>query len=105
MHAHFIKILSELKASRKVYPILYKIMWILKSHFQKNYTLVATIVCMNIKKLTYDELRGDLITFKKVYLNKCCLKDNKKISCCIQFHWWNFKWGNEFGEEVVVITK
>lgn len=39
---------------------------------------MVALESMNLKSLTYDEVRGDLISFEKTHLNKKGKEDDKK---------------------------
>ncbi|XP_019253941.1 PREDICTED: uncharacterized protein LOC109232638 [Nicotiana attenuata] len=75
----FSKIISDLKAFGKPYSSGDQVRKILRSLPTTWQTKVATLESQNLNKLSYDELRGELIAFEKTHLKKTNQEEKKKI--------------------------
>ncbi|KAH0717533.1 hypothetical protein KY285_013564 [Solanum tuberosum] len=78
MFARLSKIIGELKASGKIYPLIEHIRRVLRSLPPQWHAKVVALESMNLNTLTYDEVRGDLIAFEKTHLNKKGQEESKK---------------------------
>uniref|UniRef100_A0A1S4BVA2 CCHC-type domain-containing protein n=1 Tax=Nicotiana tabacum TaxID=4097 RepID=A0A1S4BVA2_TOBAC len=79
MFARFSKIISDLKAFGKPYSSGDQVRKILRSLPTTWQTKVVTLESQDLKKLSYDELRGELIAFEKTHLKKTNQEKKKKI--------------------------
>ncbi|XP_070008562.1 uncharacterized protein LOC142165030 [Nicotiana tabacum] len=70
MFARFSKIISDLKAFDKPYTSEDQVRKILRSLPTTWQTKVVTLESQDLNKLSYDELRGELIAFEKTHLKK-----------------------------------
>ncbi|XP_070030135.1 uncharacterized protein [Nicotiana sylvestris] len=70
MFARFSKIISDLKAFGKPYTSGDQVRKILRSLPTTWQTKVVILESQDLKKLSYDELRGELISFEKTHLKK-----------------------------------
>nr|XP_009616300.1 uncharacterized protein LOC104108866 [Nicotiana tomentosiformis] len=77
--ARFSKIISDLKAFGKPYSSGDQVQKILRSLPITWQTKVVALESQDLNKLLYDELRGDLIAFKKTHLKKTSQEEKKKI--------------------------
>nr|XP_016451347.1 PREDICTED: uncharacterized protein LOC107776052 [Nicotiana tabacum] len=78
MFARFSKIISDLKAFGKPYSSGDQVRKILRSLPTTWQTKVVTLESQDLNKLSCDELRGELIAFKKTYLKKTNQEEKKK---------------------------
>ncbi|XP_019245157.1 PREDICTED: uncharacterized protein LOC109225021 [Nicotiana attenuata] len=78
MFARFSKIISDLKAFGKPYSSGDQVRKILRSLPTTWQTKVVTLESQDLNKLSYDELRGELITFEKTHLKKTNQEEKKK---------------------------
>ncbi|XP_070023388.1 uncharacterized protein [Nicotiana sylvestris] len=78
MFARFSKITSDLKAFGKPYSSGDQVRKILRSLPTTWQTKVVTLESQDLNKLSYDELRGELIAFEKAQLNKINQEEKKK---------------------------
>ncbi|XP_070046127.1 uncharacterized protein [Nicotiana tomentosiformis] len=81
MFARFSKIIGDLKAFGKPYSGGDQVQKILRSLPTTWQTKVVALESQDLNKLSYDELRGDLITFEKTHLKKTSLEEKKKTIC------------------------
>nr|XP_016456946.1 PREDICTED: uncharacterized protein LOC107780858 [Nicotiana tabacum] len=72
------KIIGDQKAFNKPYSSADQVRKILRSLPTTWQTKGFALEYQNLDKLSYDELRGNLIAFEKIYLKKTHQKDNKK---------------------------
>ncbi|XP_070004431.1 uncharacterized protein [Nicotiana sylvestris] len=79
MFSRFSKIISDLKAFSKPYTSGDQVRKILKSLPTTWQTKVVTLESQDLKKLSYDELKGKLIDFEKTHLKKTSQEEKKKI--------------------------
>nr|XP_016460044.1 PREDICTED: uncharacterized protein LOC107783572 [Nicotiana tabacum] len=79
MFARFNKIISDLKALDKPYTSGDQVRKILRSLPTTWQTNVVTLESQDPNKLSYDELRGELIAFEKTHLKKTSQEEKKKI--------------------------
>ncbi|XP_070022817.1 uncharacterized protein [Nicotiana sylvestris] len=79
MFARFSKIISDLKEFGKPYTSGDQVRKILRSLPTTWQTKVVTLESQDINKLSYDELRGELILFEKTHLKKTNQEEKKKI--------------------------
>ncbi|XP_075103247.1 uncharacterized protein LOC142177969 [Nicotiana tabacum] len=77
--ARFSKIISDLKAFGKPYTSCDQVRKILRSLPTTWQTKVVTLESQDLNKLSYDELRGELIAFEKTYLRKTSQEEKQKI--------------------------
>nr|XP_016495906.1 PREDICTED: uncharacterized protein LOC107814916 [Nicotiana tabacum] len=77
--ARFNKIISDLKVFGKPYTRGDQVRKILRSLPTTWQTKVVTLESQDLNKLSYDELRGELITFEKTHLKKTSQEEKKKI--------------------------
>nr|XP_016460702.1 PREDICTED: uncharacterized protein LOC107784145 [Nicotiana tabacum] len=78
MFARFSKIISDLKVFGKPYTsgdLVRKILRSLPTTWQ---TKVVTLESQDLNKLSYDELRGELIAFEKTHLKKTSQEEKRK---------------------------
>nr|XP_016467053.1 PREDICTED: uncharacterized protein LOC107789712 [Nicotiana tabacum] len=80
MFARFSKIISDLKAFGKPYLSGDQVRKILRSLPTTWQTKVVTLESQDLNKLSYDELRGELIAFKKTHLKKTKQEEKKKTA-------------------------
>ncbi|XP_075098859.1 uncharacterized protein LOC142175768 [Nicotiana tabacum] len=78
MFARFSKIISDLKAFGKPYSSGDQVRKILRSLPTTWQTKVVTLESQDLNKLSYDELRGELIAFEKTHLKKTNQEEKKK---------------------------
>ncbi|XP_075078359.1 uncharacterized protein LOC142164315 [Nicotiana tabacum] len=78
MFARFIKIISDLTAFGKPYSSGNQVRKILRSLPTTWQIKVVTLESQDLNKLLFDELRGELIAFKKTHLKKTNQKEKKK---------------------------
>ncbi|XP_070010370.1 uncharacterized protein [Nicotiana sylvestris] len=78
--ARFSKIVSHLKAFGKPYTSGDQVRKILRSLPITWQTKVVTLESQDLKKLSYDELRGKLIAFEKTHLKKTSQEEKKENS-------------------------
>ncbi|XP_019241810.1 PREDICTED: uncharacterized protein LOC109221826 [Nicotiana attenuata] len=78
MFARFCKIISDLKAFGKPYSSGDQVRKILRSLPTIWRTKVVTLESQDLNKLSYDELRGELIAFKRTHLKKTNQEEKKK---------------------------
>nr|XP_018626241.1 uncharacterized protein LOC104095978 [Nicotiana tomentosiformis] len=78
MFARFSKIISDQKAFDKPYSSGNQVQKILRSLPTTWQTKVVALESQDLNKLSYDELRGDLIAFKKTHLKKISQEEKKK---------------------------
>ncbi|XP_075095412.1 uncharacterized protein LOC142173690 [Nicotiana tabacum] len=78
MFARFNKIISDLKAFGKPYSSGDQVRKILRSLSTIWQTKVVALESRDLNKLSYDEIRGDLIAFEKTYLKKTNHEEKKK---------------------------
>nr|XP_016449999.1 PREDICTED: uncharacterized protein LOC107774858 [Nicotiana tabacum] len=76
--ARFSKIISDLKAFGKPYSSGDQVRKILRSLPTTWQTKVVTLESQDLNKLSYDELRGELIAFEKTHLKKTNQEEKKK---------------------------
>ncbi|XP_070040640.1 uncharacterized protein [Nicotiana tomentosiformis] len=76
--ARFSKIISDLKAFGKPYTSGDHVWKILRSLPTTWQTKVVTLESQDLNKLSYDELRGDLIAFEKTHIKKIIHEEKKK---------------------------
>ncbi|XP_070022787.1 uncharacterized protein [Nicotiana sylvestris] len=79
MFAKFSKIISDLKAFGKPYTSGDQVRKILRSLSTTWQTKVVTLESQHLKKLSCDELRGELIAFESTHLKKINQEEKKKI--------------------------
>nr|XP_009783820.1 PREDICTED: uncharacterized protein LOC104232343 [Nicotiana sylvestris] len=79
MFARFSKIISDLKAFGKPYSSSDQVRKILRNLPTTWQTKVVTLESQDMNKLSYDELRGELIAFEKTHLKKTKQEEKKKI--------------------------
>ncbi|XP_075078662.1 uncharacterized protein LOC142164594 [Nicotiana tabacum] len=79
MFARFSKMISDLKAFDKPYTSGDQVRKILRSLPTTWQTKVVTLESQDLNKLSYDELRGELIAFEKTHLKKTSQEEKKKI--------------------------
>nr|XP_016466453.1 PREDICTED: uncharacterized protein LOC107789191 [Nicotiana tabacum] len=79
MFARFSKIISDLKASGKPYTSGDQVNKILRSMPTSWQTKVVTLESQDLNKLSYDEMRGELIAFERTHLKKINQEEKKKI--------------------------
>ncbi|XP_070017025.1 uncharacterized protein [Nicotiana sylvestris] len=79
MFARFSKIISDLKAFGKPYTSGDQVRKILRNLPTTWQTKVVILESQDLNKLSYDELRGEFITFEKTHLKKTCQEEKKKI--------------------------
>ncbi|XP_070013153.1 uncharacterized protein [Nicotiana sylvestris] len=79
MFARFIKLISDLKAFGKPYTSGNQVRKILRSLPTTWQTKVVTLESQDLNKLSYDELRGELIAFERMHLKKTNQEEKKKI--------------------------
>ncbi|XP_019241868.1 PREDICTED: uncharacterized protein LOC109221891, partial [Nicotiana attenuata] len=79
MFARFSKIISDLKAFGKPYTSGDQVRKILRSLPTTWQTKVVTLESQDLKKLSYDELRGELIAFERTHLKKTNQEEKKQI--------------------------
>ncbi|XP_070008574.1 uncharacterized protein [Nicotiana sylvestris] len=78
MFTRFSKIISDLKAFGKPYSSDDQVRKILRSLPNTWQTKVVTLESQDLNKLSYDELRGELIAFEKTHLKKTNQEEMKK---------------------------
>ncbi|XP_075074448.1 uncharacterized protein LOC142162046 [Nicotiana tabacum] len=78
MFTRFSKIISDLKTFGKPYSSGDQVRKILRSLPTTWQTKVVTVESQDLNKLSYDELRGELIAFKKTHLKKTNQEEKKK---------------------------
>nr|XP_016445062.1 PREDICTED: uncharacterized protein LOC107770284 [Nicotiana tabacum] len=78
MFARFSKIISDLKAFGKPYSSGDQVRKILRSLTTTWQTKVFTLESLDLNKLSYYELRGELIAFEKTHLKKTNREEKKK---------------------------
>nr|XP_009771363.1 PREDICTED: uncharacterized protein LOC104221912 [Nicotiana sylvestris] len=78
MFSRFSKIISDLKYFGKPYSSGDQVRKILRSLPTTWKTKVVTLESHDLNKLSYDELRGELIAFKKTHLKKTNQEEKKK---------------------------
>ncbi|XP_070022726.1 uncharacterized protein [Nicotiana sylvestris] len=78
MFARFSKIISDLKAFGKPYSSGDQVRKIIRSLPTTWKTKVVTLESQDLNKLSYDELRGELIYFEKTHLKKKNQEEKKK---------------------------
>ncbi|XP_009799772.1 uncharacterized protein [Nicotiana sylvestris] len=78
MFARFSKIISDVKAFGKPYSSGIKVRKILRSLPTTWQTKVVALESQDLNKLSYDELRGNLIAFEKTHLKKTSHEEKKK---------------------------
>ncbi|XP_019252721.1 PREDICTED: uncharacterized protein LOC109231515 [Nicotiana attenuata] len=78
MFVKFSKIVSDLKAFGRPYSSGDQVQKILRSLPTTWQTKVVALESQDPNKLSYDELRGDIIAFKKTHLKKTSLEEKKK---------------------------
>lgn len=106
MFAYLSKITGELKAARKKYPPIEHIRRIIRSLPQQWHAKVVALVSMDLKSLTYDEVRGDLIIFRKTRLKKKGKEDDKEKSVAFKALDENQEEDEEFNkDEIALLTK
>ncbi|XP_070013378.1 uncharacterized protein [Nicotiana sylvestris] len=86
MFAKFSKIISDLKAFGKPYTSSDQVRKILRSLPTTWQTKVVTLESQDLNKLSYDELRGELIAFEKTHLKKTSQEEKKENSCIQDFN-------------------
>ncbi|XP_070043084.1 uncharacterized protein [Nicotiana tomentosiformis] len=79
MLGRFSKIIGDLKAFGKPYSSGNQVRKILRSLPTTWKTKVVTLESQDLDKLSYDELRGDLIALEKTHLKKMRQEEKKKI--------------------------
>ncbi|XP_075095516.1 uncharacterized protein LOC142173768 [Nicotiana tabacum] len=79
MFATFSKIISNLKAFGKPYSSGDQVRKLLRSLPTTWQTKVVTLESQDLNKLSYDELRGELIAFEKTHIKKANQEEKKKI--------------------------
>ncbi|XP_075076307.1 uncharacterized protein LOC142162973 [Nicotiana tabacum] len=78
MFARFSKIISDLKAFGKPYTSGDQVRKILRSLPTTWQTKVVTLESQDLNKLSFDELRGELIAFEKMHLRKTSQEEKKR---------------------------
>ncbi|XP_019233746.1 PREDICTED: uncharacterized protein LOC109214295 [Nicotiana attenuata] len=78
MFARFSKIISDLKIFGKPHSSGDQVRNILRSLPTTWQTKVVTLESQDLNKLSYDELRGELIAFEKTHLKKTNQEEKKK---------------------------
>ncbi|XP_075109034.1 uncharacterized protein LOC142180839 [Nicotiana tabacum] len=78
MFARFSKIISDLKAFGKPYTSGDQVRKILRSLPTTWQTKVVTLESQDLNKLSYDELRGELIASEKTHLKKTSQEEKRK---------------------------
>ncbi|XP_070039015.1 uncharacterized protein [Nicotiana tomentosiformis] len=78
MFATFSKIISDLKAFGKPYSSGDQVRKLLRSLPTTWQTKVVTLESQDLNKLSYDELRGELIAFEKTHIKKANQEEKKK---------------------------
>lgn len=76
--ARFSKIINDIKAFGKPYTSGDQVRKILRSLPTTLQTKVVTLESQDLNKLSYDELRGELIAFEKTHLKKTSQEEKKK---------------------------
>ncbi|XP_075092555.1 uncharacterized protein LOC142172773 [Nicotiana tabacum] len=79
MFARFSKIISDLKAFDNPYTNGDQVRKILRSLPTTWQTKVITLESQDLNKLSYDELRGELIAFERTHLKKTNQEEKKKM--------------------------
>nr|XP_016443551.1 PREDICTED: uncharacterized protein LOC107768901 [Nicotiana tabacum] len=79
MFVRFSKIISDLKAFGKPYTSGDQVRKILRSLPTTWQTKVVTLESQDLNKLSYDELRGELIAFERTHLKKTNQEEKMKI--------------------------
>lgn len=64
----FGKVIGKLKGAEKTYFIIDQITRILNSLSPQWFSKIMALESMNLNKMTYDKVRGDLITLEKAHL-------------------------------------
>ncbi|XP_075074662.1 uncharacterized protein LOC142162234 [Nicotiana tabacum] len=82
MFARFNKIISDLKAFGKPYSSGDQVQKILRSIPTTWQTKVVALESQDLNKLSYNELRGDLIAFERTHLKKTNQEEKKKTVVC-----------------------
>ncbi|XP_075085078.1 uncharacterized protein LOC142168314 [Nicotiana tabacum] len=82
MFARFSKISSDLKAFGKPYSSDDQVRKILRSLPTTWQTKVVTLESQDLNKLSYDELREELLAFEKTHLKKTNQEEKKKTVAC-----------------------
>nr|XP_009606547.1 uncharacterized protein LOC104100885 [Nicotiana tomentosiformis] len=109
MFARFSKIISDLKAFGKPYSSGDQVRKILRSLPTTWQTKVVTLESRDLNKLSYDELRGELIAFEKTHLKKTNQEEKKKT---VAFKATTERTDNDIDddrealqEEIVIVSK